>query len=218
MSEVVLRYADANRPLRILDLGCGTGVLAFRLADALPQASITGLDISHANIDAAEAARHQSKAAPRLRFIHADYLEYRDDPYDLIVTDGVLHLVPVGTARLVRKLAADATRGGQLVVCMPYRCTYNSVFAGVRGVLRAIRNPLFDRGIMAAGRVLHPDASAEMLLERVHYMYRPPERVMGPQLRREFVSAGLQQEAEYPMPSSSLAQLRHSVTVWRKGA
>jgi methylase of polypeptide subunit release factors len=46
MAEIVLDHVDAATPIRMLDLGCGTGMLAFRLADALPSARITGLDIS----------------------------------------------------------------------------------------------------------------------------------------------------------------------------
>jgi trans-aconitate methyltransferase len=218
MADVVLRHVDRHRPLQVLDLGCGTGVLAFRLADALPHAHITGLDISLANIDVANAALPGSPAGERLRFIHADYLQFPHAPFDLIVTDGVLHLVPVADAPLVQKLAADTRAAGQLIVCMPHKCFYNTAFTAVRRGLRAIRNPVFDTAIVGVGRMLHREASREMLLERVHYMYRPPERVMGPELRRDFAASGLGFENEYPMPSSSLAQLKHSVTVWRRQA
>jgi trans-aconitate methyltransferase len=216
MAEIVLDHVDAATPIRMLDLGCGTGMLAFRLADALPSARITGLDISRANIDAANAALPRTRYRHRIDFVHADYLEHRHDPFDVIVTDGVLHLVPVEDARLIGKLAADTRPGGQLIVCMPYQCAYNTAFTVVRQAMRATRNPLSDRAIVGIGRLLHPEASTEMLLERVHYIYRPPERVMGASLAQVFDAAGLTREAAYPMPSSSLAQLRHSVTVWRK--
>ena len=218
MAEAVLRHVDRASAMRILDLGCGTGVLALRLAEALPRASITGLDISAANIAAATAALARSSAGPRVQFVYGDYLQFRDRPFDLIVTDGVLHLVPAEDARLVGKLAADTRPGGRLVVSMPYDGLYNTAFAVMRRALRAMRNDLFDRAIIGAGRLLHPDASREMLLERVHYMYRPPERVMGRALVRAFGEAGLIREADYTMPSSSAAQLRHSVTVWRRSA
>jgi trans-aconitate methyltransferase len=216
MADAVLQHVDAAQPLRILDLGCGTGQLAFRLRDALPCADITGLDISAANIDAANTARAARADQQALHFIQADYLTFERDPFDLVVTDGVLHLIAVDDTRLVRKLATDTRAGGLLVVCMPYACTFNSAFAITRRVLRVMRRPVLDRAITAAGRLLHPEASDAMLRERIHYIYRPPERVMGPALESAFAASGFQQHAAHAMPSSSLAQLRHSVTVWRK--
>lgn len=216
MADTVLRHVAPTDAVRILDLGCGTGQLAFRLSDLMPAAEITGLDISAANIAAANGACVARSDHARLRFLQADYLEFAGGPFDLIVTDGVLHLIPVGDEPLVRKLSADTRAGGQLVVCMPYAGAYNTVFAATRRVLRAVRGPALDRVITTAGHVLHPDVSDEMLLERVHYMYRPPERVMGPALAARFAGEGLTQLATHPMPSSSLAQLRHNVTVWQK--
>lgn len=218
MAEVVLRHVDAGTPARVLDLGCGTGRLALRLIEALPLAHVTGLDISAANIRAAEQARAGHAAAERLHLTHADYLGFDGGPFDVVVTDGVLHLVPVDDATLIGKLAADVGPGGLLVVCMPHACAYNAAFAGARRMLRALRSRALDRAIAAAGRLLHPEASDEMLRERIHYMYRPPERVMGPALAARFAAHGLHRVATSPMPSSSLAQLRHSVTVWRKTA
>ena len=218
MADAVLKHVDRARPVRILDLGCGTGRLDFRLADALPQADVTGLDISAANIHAADAARVGRNDAARIRFTHADYLTFEGGTFDVLVTDGVLHLVPVDTETLVNKLSADLRAGGTLVVCMPYECYYNSAFAVARRMLRAVRSRALDGLITAAGRLLHPEASDDMLRERVHYIYRPPERVMGPPLEARFEAAGLTRVATYPMPSSSLAQLRHSVTVWHKGS
>ena len=216
MAEIVLGYVDRSRALRILDLGCGTGQLAFRLADALPAAEIVGLDISTANVDAANAAREGRDDRARLRFTQADYLVFADAPFDLVVTDGVLHLIPVDDDTLVGKLAADTRANGLLVVCMPHQCAFNTAFSVTRKALRAVRGPLLDRIIKTVGHVLHPDASDAMLAERVHYMYRPPERVMDGGFTAKLNAAGLQRRATHAMPSSSLAQLRHSVTVWHR--
>ena len=216
MADAVLRHVDPRQPCRILDLGCGTGRLAFRLRDALPSADITGLDISAANVAAANAARAARADHAALRFVEVDYLEFASDPFDLIVTDGVLHLISVADGKLVRKLAADTRMGGRLVICMPHACTFNSAFAVTRRLLRAARGPTLDRAITTIGHLLHPDATDAMLQERVHYMYRPPERVMGRAFATALRASGFEQHATEAMPSSSLAQLRHSVTVWQK--
>src|SRR5258707_7660931 len=55
MRDIVVAQAPRGVHLRILEIGCGTGTLALSLAEALPDASITGIDISPANIRVAVA-------------------------------------------------------------------------------------------------------------------------------------------------------------------
>jgi SAM-dependent methyltransferase len=220
MRDLVLAHVPSDRQIRILDIGCGTGSLLFRLADALPHASLVGIDLSDANIRAARREQAgRSPAAARIAFETADYLQYRADAFDAIVSDGVLHLVPGDSAALARKLADDLKAGGVLVCDMPFACGYNTAFAGLRRLLRRVRSPSLDRAILLVGRVLHGgEMSDDGLRERIGYMYVPPERVMGERLSRTFESAGLYPTAEYAMKSVSLSQLRHRVTVFERRA
>jgi trans-aconitate 2-methyltransferase len=201
----------------VLDLGCGTGRLARLLARARPDASVIGLDVSPANIAAAVGNPDQ---LANLRFHCGDYLQFDAGPFDAIITDGVLHLIPGSTDVLFGKLAADLTAGGRLIVCMPYRGPYNVAFSLTRRTLRAIRTPALDRAIEAVGRLLHgAEMSIEQLRERVHYMYLPPTRMMSEDIERGVAHAhGLTVIGRYAMPSTSAAQLRHSVTVFEKSA
>src|SRR3954470_23271362 len=43
LKQIHQRYGE--RPLKILDVGCGTGVFACRLREALPRARVWGLDL-----------------------------------------------------------------------------------------------------------------------------------------------------------------------------
>jgi trans-aconitate methyltransferase len=219
MRDIVVGEVQGDRPIRLLDVGCGTGSLVFRLADALPHASLVGLDVSSANIRAAKEQQAERPAAARVQFVAADYLDYVDEPFDAIVTDGVLHLIDRDTTTLVRKLAADLHAGGVLVCNMPFDCLYNNVFAVVRRLLRSIRTPWLDRAILQVGRVLHGREMDDAgLRERVGYMYVPPSRVMNDELAARFAAAGLQRTTDYPMESTSLSQLRHRVFVFvRRG-
>jgi len=218
MRDIVVAHVPGDRPLRLLDLGCGTGSLVFRLADALPHASLVGIDLSRANVDAARRAQaRQPSSSARVAFEAADYLEYAAAPFDAIVADGVLHLVPGETRALARKLAADLRPAGVLVCGVAYECAYNAAFAIVRRALRRVRGPWLDRAILQAGRMLHGrEMNDEGLRERVGYMYLPPTRLMGRRLLREFEAAGLRLTAEYPMKSTSLSQLRHRVAVFTR--
>jgi trans-aconitate methyltransferase len=217
MAELVLRHAPSG-PIRLLDLGCGTGGLLFRLASALPEASCVGVDVSVANIAVAEAARRLCPERDRLAFEVVDYLKWNTPPMDLITTDSVLNLIGGDTDSLVAKIANDLRPGGNIIISMPYVCARNTVIACARHVLRASRSSWVDATILAVGRLLHPEVADDLLRERVHYMYLPPTRVMGHRLEAAFSAHGLFPVARYPVKSASIAQLRHSVTVWRKNA
>lgn len=217
MRDIVLEHVPRDRPIRLLDLGCGTGSLIFRLANALPAAELVGIDVSPSNISSAQ--RNDAEFRGRLRFVVADYLAFRDPLFDVIVSDGVLHLISASTSALIAKLAADLKPDGLLVCDMPYDCAYNRVFAAVRRGLRMIRSPIMDAMILAAGRLLHSQQmDDDQLRERVQYMYVPPERMMDAPLVGALTTAGLRQTATHPNPSTSPSQLRHNVTVWTKAS
>jgi release factor glutamine methyltransferase len=75
--EVVLERLGARRaePLRIADVGTGSGCIAISLARELPRAEIVATDISAAALDYAQrnAARHL--VSNRIQFLRADLLE-----------------------------------------------------------------------------------------------------------------------------------------------
>jgi SAM-dependent methyltransferase len=222
MRDIVVRHVAADRAIDLLDLGCGTGSLAFLLAAALPNATLTGIDLSEPNIRRAEAqrARLDAETAVRVRFERADYLARVASPVDAIVSDGVLHLIPGDTRALFAKLAADLRPGGVLVAAMPYDCAYNYAFAMLRRLLRLIRSRALDALILQIGRTLHgSEMNDEGLRERIPYMYIPPERLAGRNLRESIApSVGLRLIATRPMPSVSLSQLKHEVLVFEKAA
>jgi trans-aconitate 2-methyltransferase len=98
--------------LRVVDLGCGTGELTRRLADALPGSDVVGLDSSPQML--ARAAEH---ARPGLRFIEGT-IETMSGEWDLIFSHAALQWVP-DHAALIPRLLALLRPGGQLAVQMP---------------------------------------------------------------------------------------------------
>ncbi len=75
-------------PLRIADVGTGSGCIALALAKELPQAEIHATDISAAALEVARAnaARHQLES--RIRFHEADLLMgFGNDAFDFIVSN-----------------------------------------------------------------------------------------------------------------------------------
>ena len=75
-------------PLRIVDVGTGSGSIALALAKELPQAEIHATDISLAALEIAHtnAARHQLQSC--VHFHHGDLLAgFQDDSFDLVVSN-----------------------------------------------------------------------------------------------------------------------------------
>ena len=70
--EAVLHRLPGEKPLKIADVGTGSGAIAIALAFHLPQASITALDISPAALAIAEANAAKHDVAARIRFLHSD--------------------------------------------------------------------------------------------------------------------------------------------------
>jgi len=222
MRDLVVQHVPGDRAIEMLDVGCGTGSLVLLLAKALPAATITGLDVSAPNILTAEALRSQLDAGlrERIRFVQDDYVARTVSPVDAITSDGVLHLIPGDTGALFARLSADLRPGGTLVVCMPYDCVFNRVFATLRRFLRLGRSRALDALILQVGRMLHGSQMDDQgLRERIPYMYIAPERLAGRGLRETIAPAvGLRLIARHPMESVSLSQLKHEVLVFEKTA
>lgn len=216
--DEVLRHAATDRRISVLDVGCGTGVLLFHLADALPLASLSGIDISPANIREAETQRTDHRSGNRMRFIQADYLDARLEPVDVIVTDTALHFIRGDATRLWTKLSGDLRPGGVLVCCMAYDCGVNRAIRGVRRVLRGARSRPVDALVQGAGRLVYGGTlEPAQLRERTEYMYIPPEQLMTAAIRDRLApSLGLRCISEHDVPGTSITQLRQRTTVFAK--
>ena len=84
--ERALEVADA-RPLRVADVGTGTGAIAVALAVKAPQLEIWASDTSH---DAVELARTNSdvhRVADRVHVVQGDLLDPLPGAFDLIVAN-----------------------------------------------------------------------------------------------------------------------------------
>jgi trans-aconitate 2-methyltransferase len=108
----LLGLVNVREGIRAVDLGCGTGELTRKLADALPQSDVLGIDNSPQMLTrAAEYAR------PGLRFELAA-IEEISGQWDLIFSHAALHWVE-DHRTFIPLLLSMLRPGGQLVVQMP---------------------------------------------------------------------------------------------------
>lgn len=217
----VLERVDPAAPLRILDIGCGSGAQIFDLARVLPNAIFTGVDLSAPNIEAAARRARELELGARASFVACDYLDFRAAAaHDLTVSYSTLQLIPGDSGRLFRKIAGELVDGGLFMNVMPYECLYNRCLLGVRGVFAALRSPLLDALVFRAAKAVHGGRFDDgMLRERVGYMYQRLERLDGPALRELMAHyCSLELDGEAYEAQASLAQAKHRLLVFRKRA
>jgi trans-aconitate 2-methyltransferase len=95
---------------RVLDAGCGTGLVTAYLRERLPQGSIVALDGSRSMIDAARARLGEE----RVTYLTHDLLEpIGIEPVDAVLSTATFHWVP-DHDRLFTNLAAMMRPGAQL--------------------------------------------------------------------------------------------------------
>ncbi len=81
------QVADRTAPLRLLDLGVGSGCLLLALLSELPQATGLGIDISRAAIAVAQRNATALGLATRVRFEHGNWLAGVGGRFDVVVTN-----------------------------------------------------------------------------------------------------------------------------------
>lgn len=109
----VVKEMFEGNPGNVLDVGCASGWLAARIAKILPQASVTGVDVSPKMIDYAKVVH------PDINFVHADAqkLPFPKESFDLIVcTETLEHVVdPLGVLLEIRRCLA---KKGEAIISM----------------------------------------------------------------------------------------------------
>src|SRR4051794_11910814 len=89
-----LRKKFGDRPFRVLDVGCGTGVFAERMRSALPNAEVWGVDLVSAMLHKGHARwkAHASRIVPVQG--DSERLPFADGSFDAVTCANSFHHYP----------------------------------------------------------------------------------------------------------------------------
>lgn len=109
MVQQIAQTASPN----VLDAGCGTGLVGRELAALMPQARVTGADLSPDMAESAEATGTYVRAVADID-LNQPLPESLSDTFEIIVCCGTFSLGHVGTDGLEHIVRA-APRGGHII-------------------------------------------------------------------------------------------------------
>ncbi|MDT0596204.1 bifunctional 2-polyprenyl-6-hydroxyphenol methylase/3-demethylubiquinol 3-O-methyltransferase UbiG [Glaciecola petra] len=116
--------------LRILDVGCGGGLVCEPLAQA--GASVTGIDVSEMSIEVAKRHASQSDLDIEYRHEHAEHtVRHNETPFDVVINAEVIEHVP-NQKELVKQCSSLCKVGGCVIMATLNR-TIKSFVIGIIG-------------------------------------------------------------------------------------
>ncbi|MBW7849297.1 MAG: peptide chain release factor N(5)-glutamine methyltransferase [Rhodospirillales bacterium] len=110
VEAVLASVSDRSAPLRLLDLGTGTGCLLLSLLSELPNARGVGVDCSAAALAVARGNADILNLAPRAEFVSGDWGRGLDGLFDVIVSNPP-YIAENDIAELEPEVAAHEPRG-----------------------------------------------------------------------------------------------------------
>ena len=129
-----------DRPIRVLDVGCGTGVFASRIRQALPNAQVWGIDLVAGMLN--KGAARWKAHADGICAIQADSerLPFGRGVFDVVTCANSFHHYP-HQGRAVEEMRRVLKPGGRLLLVDGYRdrpwgwLIYDVCVAGVEGAV-----------------------------------------------------------------------------------
>jgi SAM-dependent methyltransferase len=118
----ILDAIGAVDSLAVLDAGCGEGYLARLLARR--GATVTGIDFSTKQIEAARSQNVMDGLAVRFDVGDVATLPYGDATFDLVVCNHLMNDLQDPT-ETIREFARVLRSGGRLIILMLHPCFYN---------------------------------------------------------------------------------------------
>ena len=116
LAQTLAERYGLNAASRVLDVGCGKGYLLYELTQIVPGISVCGLDVSSYAIE-------QAKEEVREHLVvgHAATLPFADASFDLVLSLGTLHNLPLGELWRALEEIERVGRDAKYVMVESYR-------------------------------------------------------------------------------------------------
>ncbi|MFC2149814.1 class I SAM-dependent methyltransferase [Candidatus Auribacterota bacterium] len=131
--DLIVNEIDLEKPNRILDIGCGTCVLAFRLSQESPKSKFCCVDLAHEMVktakDKRDSGRHSVETVGNIKIKIADseHLPYASNTFDYITCSNSFHHYP-HQDNVAREMHRVLKPGGKALIVDGYK---DSVLGGI---------------------------------------------------------------------------------------
>jgi ubiquinone/menaquinone biosynthesis C-methylase UbiE len=172
-----IRESAGDRAIKMLDVGCGTGVFASKVRGCLPQAEVCGVDLVSGML---------SKGVPRWRLHQAhvlpvqgdsERLPFASESFDVVTCANSFHHYP-RQDRAVAEMSRVLKPGGRLMIIDGYRdgpwgwFIYDVCVAGVEGDVHhasasRFRDLMTQAGLKAVAQRVHHGPAPFLITEGI---------------------------------------------------
>jgi SAM-dependent methyltransferase len=160
-AQGLLAIADPRAGERVLDVACGTGIVARLAAEAVgPEGAVAGVDIAPDMIDVARAAPAPAAPAIDWRVGDATSLPFPDGGFDLATCQMGLMFMPERAAA-VAEMRRVLASGGRLVITTPGRI--QPLFEAMAQAIGTHIDPALGGFVRAVFSMDDPDVHGDLL-------------------------------------------------------
>jgi len=151
-----IRSRFGNRPLAVLDVGCGTGLFATRIRSALPAARVWGVDLVAAMLAKGASRWRQNVGAITPIQGDSERLPFASGSFDVVTCANSFHHYP-HQGRAIAEMRRVLRPGGRLMLVDGHRdwpwgwFIYDICVAGVEGDVHHASAEQFRTMAQAAG-------------------------------------------------------------------
>ncbi len=114
-------FAGLPQPGKILEIGCGTGIMTGKILRAFPGIAVHALDISPGMIEACRSKFRGNRALSVMPGDAEEYLE-KSPGYDMVVSSCSFQWLH-DTGKIARRVANSLVSGGSVVLAVPVEGT-----------------------------------------------------------------------------------------------